>query len=79
MNLVVETSKWRPRDLVNLFGDEEVIMVPDMDLSNLAVQIGAYDSTSKARKAGRVGPIPSGWTEWKASKKIMVWIWNPSE
>lgn len=79
MNLVVETSKWRPRDLVNLFGDEEVVMVPDMDLSNLAVKIGAYESTSKARKAGRVGPIPKGWTEWKASKKIMVWIWNPSE
>lgn len=79
MNLIVIESKWIPSDLPTLFGDEEVEWISNQDLSNLAVDIGAYKSTSEARRANRFGPIPSGWTEWKANKKTFVFIWNPSE
>lgn len=79
MNLVVHDSPWTPEDLATLFGDEQVEFIDDMDLSKLAVQCGAYISTSQARKAGRVGKIPGGWTEWKPNKKMRAWLWNPTE
>lgn len=79
MNLVVKASKWREEDLTTLFGDESVEFIDDIDLSKLAVQLGAYKSTSQARKSGRVGQIPKGWTEWKPNKKMRAWIWNPTE
>lgn len=78
-NLVVSGSPWTLRDLSNLFGGEDFDMIDDIDLSELAVLVGAYTSRSQARKAGRVGSIPKGWTEWKANKKMRFWIWNPSE
>lgn len=78
-NLIISSSKWRESDISTLFGDEPVEFVDDIDLSRLAVQLGAYKSTTQARKAGRVGPIPMGWTEWKPNKLMRVWIWNPSE
>lgn len=52
MNLVVKASKWREEDLTTLFGDESVEFIDDIDLSKLAVQLGAYKSTSQARKSG---------------------------
>lgn len=79
MNIVIKSSPWVNRDLVNVFGDEQVIMVDDMDISQLAVHLGAYPSTSKARAAGRKGPIPIGYNELKLNKKLKVYIWNPSE
>ena len=50
------------------------------DLPNLMVEIGAFVSTSQARRAGREGNIPEGFSfEFKASKKKRIFIWNPTE
>lgn len=78
-NIVVLSSKWRKSDIDTLFDGEPYTLVQDMDMSALAVKLGAYKSTSQARKACRVGKIPFGWTEWKPNKKMRAWIWNPSE
>lgn len=78
-NFIVETSEWMQSDISTLFGSEPVAFISDMDMSKLAVELGAYASTSQARKAGRVGQIPKGWTEWKPNKKMRAWIWNPTE
>ncbi len=79
-NLVVIDSPFTERDIDIIFDKDldVVIRVPDIDLSNLMVTLGIYPSTSKARNAGRVGKIPLGYTEYKASKKRMLYIWNPS-
>ncbi len=79
MNVIIKGSPWTNADLLCLFEDEDTYIVEADDLSRLAVAVNAYKGTSEARRAGRVGPIPTGFTEWKASKKIKVWIWNPSE
>lgn len=79
MNIIISNSKWILSDIETLFGDEKIVFELPMDLSALAVKLGAYSSRSQARKAGRVGPIPEGWTEWKVNKKMRAWIWNPSE
>lgn len=79
MNIVVASSRWRHADTELLYADEEVTFVDDIPLPNLLVDLGIFPSTSKARQAGRVGDIPDGWTEYKASKKVTLWIWNPTE
>lgn len=79
MNVVVKSSPWTQNDLDILYGDEDVIFVDDVPLPNLLKELKVVKSTSEARKNGRVGDIPKGWTEYKASKKVMLWIWNPSE
>jgi hypothetical protein len=41
-------------------------------------EMNIFTSTSEARRAGRDGPIPQGFTnDFKASKKRRLWIWNP--
>ncbi len=70
---VQETDQW------TLFGDEEVHITTTTDLPRLLVELGIYKSTSEARRAGRTGEVPSGWTEFKASRKRRLWIWNPYE
>ena len=79
MNIVVKSSKWRRADLGTLYADEEVTFVELIPLPNLLVELGIFPSTSKARQAGRTGNIPLGWSEYKASKKVTLWIWNPTE
>lgn len=84
MNIVVKDSKWKESDITTLFGDwngdvEEVKFVDDMPMPNLMVELGIFPSTSKARQANRIGDIPSGWTQYKASRKVTLWIWNPTE
>ena len=79
-NIIVNNSKWIERDIELLFGDEEVHFTDADDLSILMKELGIFKSTSEARRAGRVGPIPNGFTfKFKASKKVMLWIWNPTE
>lgn len=83
-NVVVKSAPWTERDLELHFGDlegniEEVHFTEAQDLPNLLKELGVFPSTSEARRAGRDGPIPEGWTELKASKKRMLWIWNPTE
>jgi hypothetical protein len=82
-NLLVIGSKWFASDMGYIFGDnegviEEVLPVENTDLSVLMKELGVYASTSKARHAGRVGPIPTGYTEFKANKLITLYIWNPT-
>lgn len=80
MNLIIKSNKIISTDKETLFGDEEVTYIEEpMDMSQLMVKLGIYPSSSKARQAGRVGDIPTGWTEYKASKKVMLYIWNPTE
>jgi arginine repressor len=78
-NIVVESSPWTQRDLEILFESEPVQFVQDQDLSQLMKELGIFKSTSEARRANRTGAIPGGYTEYRASKKQMIWIWNPTE
>lgn len=79
-NVVVRSSAWRKSDVSTLFECEDVHFTDATDLPSLLVELGVYDSKSKARQAGRCGDIPKGFTlEFKASKKRRLWIWNPTE
>lgn len=79
-NVIVRSSAWTQRDIEHLFSGEPVHFTDARDFPNLLVEIGVFASTSKARHAGRSGPIPDGWTDnYKASKKRRIWIWNPTE
>lgn len=84
-NVVIKNSAWREEDLAVLFGDlegnvEEVIFAESDELSALMRELEIFPSASAARRAGRVGPVPPGWTEnFKASKKRRLCIWNPTE
>lgn len=77
MNIIVENSKWIESDAATLFDNEVIKFVKDIDISSLMSELKIYPSASKARQAGRVGPIPKGWTVFKASKKVTCWIWEP--
>ena len=84
-NVIIKSSKWREGDIETLFSDlegnvEDVIFAESDELSALMRELEIFPSASKARQAGRHGPIPDGWTaEFKASKKRRIWIWNPTE
>lgn len=79
-NIVIKQSAWTDRDIELLFGDEDVHFTEATDLPSLLKEIGVFPSTSQARRAGRVGDIPTGFTHaFKASKKRRLWIWNPTE
>jgi hypothetical protein len=79
-NIVINGSAWRESDIETLFGDEQVFFAESDELSALMRELGVFPSASAARRAGRQGPIPDGWTaEFKASKKRRLWIWNPTE
>lgn len=79
-NIVIKSSEWNQSDLVTLFGDEEVFFAESTEMGALMRELGIFPSASQARKAGRTGDVPKGWTaEFKASKKRRIWIWNPTE
>lgn len=78
-NLLVKESPWTFRDLDTIFGDEHIDAIEDAYLDVLLARLGIYKSSSEARRAGRQGPIPLGYSEIKASKKDRLFIWNPSE
>ena len=78
-NVVLNSSNWNENDLSILFEDESVYFTDANDISVLMKELEIYKSTSEARRAGREGPIPLGWTVYKASRKTTIWIWNPSE
>ncbi|QKN84809.1 hypothetical protein KNV05_gp146 [Vibrio phage River4] len=82
MNVIIFNENVQPSDRATLFGDEEVVFVAPSDardLPSLLAFLGIYKSTSQARQAGRKGKIPTGWTVMKASKKVELFIWNPTE
>lgn len=79
-NVIINGSAWRESDVKTLFGDEQVFYAESDEMSALMRELGVFPSASAARRAGREGPIPAGWTaEFKASKKRRIWIWNPTE
>ena len=78
-NVVIKDSPWHESDLKTLFGDEKVYFADANEMSVLMKEMDVYASTSQARKAGRHGEIPTGYTEFKASKKRHLYIWNPTE
>lgn len=76
-NVIIQGSCFEPED-AKLFWPEAFHLVDAHDLPSLLVKCGIYSSTSEARRAGRNGPIPPGWTRMKASKKVPDFcIWNP--
>ena len=79
MNIVIQNGFVLNTDIPTLFGNEPVVNSQAPNLETLMVELGLYPSKSKAIKDGRRGPIPLGFTEFKATKKQKVWIWNPSE
>ena len=79
MNIVIQSSCWRQEDIPTLFEDEHVKFSSCTALPSLMLELGLYKSTSEARRANRVGDVPSGWTEMKGNKKTFIWIWNPDE
>lgn len=77
-NVIIKSSSWRDKDVPLLFGGEPVHFSDAQSLPELLVEVGAFPSKGQARKAGRSGEIPSGFTfEFKANKKMRPWIWNP--
>lgn len=78
-NVIIMNSFVQPTDAFTLFQREDVYVTTETDLPRLLVEIGVFKSTSEARRAGRIGEVPSGWTDqFKASRKRRLWIWNPT-
>lgn len=77
-NVIVESSNWNSKDIGTIFETEEIHFTNARCLSKLMVELGIFPSTTKARLAGRIGKIPTGYTEFKASKKRRIFIWNPT-
>lgn len=79
-NVIITGSSWLESDVKTLFGDEQVFFADSDEMGALMRELGVFPSASAARRAGREGPVPAGWTaEFKASKKRRIWIWNPTE
>jgi hypothetical protein len=77
---MIDRGFLQPGDAKLLFGDEPVHVTKTTDMSQLMKEIGVYPSSSEARRCGRVGPVPDGFTDaFKASKSRRIWIWNPTE
>lgn len=84
MNIVIGNSKWHKDDINSIYAnmkgkyDEPILFTTEEFLPNLLVSLGFYKSTSQARQAKREGKIPDGYTELKATKTDIIYIWNPN-
>lgn len=79
-NVIMQGSCHEPGDPQTLWEDEPWAFSSARDLPGLLVECGHYKSTSAARRAGRDGPIPAGFTMLKASKKCPQFcVWNPTK
>lgn len=82
MNIIIKNSKWKKKDIKWIFGDfdsvEDYEIIEAKEIQDLLVKIGAYKSRSECRRAGREGELPTGYNEFKASKKLYLYIWNPN-
>lgn len=82
-NIIIKHSNWEDGD-INLFfaGVDEELTHDDIHFSDattieeLMVELGHFPSNGQSRKAGRHGPIPVGFTKFKAGKKRWIWILN---
>lgn len=66
-------------DFDNVFNNESFVVSKSESLQELMVELGLFKSRSAARAAGRVGPIPDGYTEFKGNKKTFLYLWNPTD
>lgn len=85
-NIIIKSSAWQEGDDITMFADrhgdlhgEEVLYLDAPSLEVLYRDLGIYKSSSEAKRAGKGGPIPTGYSELKASKKCRVYMWNPTE
>ncbi|CAM0061813.1 hypothetical protein VPHF86_0259 [Vibrio phage F86] len=78
-NIIVNNGFVQASDKETLFGDEDVMIVEPMSLTDLVCQLGLFKSKSQARQSNRVGDIPSGYSEFKGNKKTPLYVWNPTE
>lgn len=78
-NYIIKNSKWEEKDINVLFGDETVKIIDVDTMQDLCVLLGAYESKSKARQAGREGQIPKGFSEMWLNKRVKIWLWNPDK
>lgn len=72
MNVVVghgEPPEWA-------WGSEPYVRSLDETLPALLCGMGIYRTRSEARRAGRDGPVPFGFTQLRASKTKTIWIWR---
>lgn len=82
MNVVVGPpdatgSAWGRRIARTLFQGEEYSSVDVDSVPALLVALGIYATRSEARRAGRDGAIPLGYSELRASKKVpRLCIWR---
>lgn len=72
MNVVV--GRGEPPDWA--WDDEPYVRSLDMTLPALLCGLGIYGTRSEARRAGRDGPVPFGFTQLRASKIHTIWIWR---
>lgn len=77
-NICIKSPNLKAIDLENIFWHEQIYFTDTKDFQTLVVELGLYKSKSAAMRDGREGPIPSGYTEYKATKKQKLYIWNPS-
>ena len=77
MNIVIKDSKYTQRDLDLIFNSRDIVFAAAITLDQLCKELDIYKSTSEARRAGRIGNIPIGYSEIKASKLHTLYIWNP--
>jgi len=79
MNVVIKSSKTSIEDIRTIFGDEDYVIAESTQLDQLCKELNIFKSTSEARRNGRVGNVQNGYSEIKASKKVKLYIWNPTE
>ena len=79
MNVIVNNEFFQTTDKTTLFEEEDCYILDDSVtlLPNLLVTLGLYKTTSEARRAGRVGELPKGWSVIQGNKLTTVWVWNP--
>lgn len=86
-NIIIADSCHELGDELSIFGElingehvlrEQVLYKEAPSLEVLYRDLGIYKSSSEAKRAGKGGEIPLGYSEHKASKKRRVYIWNPS-
>ena len=79
MNVVIKSSKATKRDIEVVFNNEKFCFAESLNLDSLCKEFGVYKSTSDARRAGREGRVPAGYSEIKVSKMVTLFIWSPDE
>ena len=79
MNIIIKNSKTSIQDISTIFGSEFFTVAESTQLDQLCKELNIFKSTSEARRNGRLGEIPTGYSEIKASKKVHLYIWNPFE